>query len=178
MVSKQPVMFTAAAIKDKSPTTHSLRRPMGSHRALQTAAWGEVGFAPVLTHTYIHNHTHTSNWCLPFPDLTVNISKHLKVFIEIKCPGMHSKCPPPNCPDMLHLLQLNKHVIRISDDTLQPAPWALNIMVSLWSQEKLSMSHLMKEICIAISIKGRGIMKLTSELVSGQKLVQMCFHGP
>lgn len=38
MVSKQPVMFTAAAIKDKSPTTHSLRRPRGSHRALQTAA--------------------------------------------------------------------------------------------------------------------------------------------
>lgn len=55
MVSKQPVMFTAAAIKDKSPTTHSLRRPMGSHRALQTAAGdGEGGsFGPVLTHTYI-----------------------------------------------------------------------------------------------------------------------------
>lgn len=53
MVSKQPVMFTAAAIKDKSPTTHSLRRPMGSHRALQTAA-GRGGGASVhysLIHT-------------------------------------------------------------------------------------------------------------------------------
>lgn len=57
MVSKQLVMFTAAAIKDKSPTTHSLRRPMGSHRGLQTAALGEVGFAPVLSHTYATIHT-------------------------------------------------------------------------------------------------------------------------
>lgn len=40
------------------------------------------------------------------------------------------------------------------------------------------MSQLMKGICIAISIKGSGIMKLTSELVNGQKLVQMCLHGP
>lgn len=63
MVSKQPVMFTAAAIKDKSPTTHSLRRPMGSHRALQTAAGrGGGGFGPLLTHTYITIHTpHTLN---------------------------------------------------------------------------------------------------------------------
>lgn len=40
------------------------------------------------------------------------------------------------------------------------------------------MSQLMKGICIAISIKGSGIMKLTSELVNRQKLVQMCLHGP
>lgn len=40
------------------------------------------------------------------------------------------------------------------------------------------MSQLMKGICIAISIKGSGIMKLTSELVNWQKLVQMCLHGP
>lgn len=58
MVSKQPVMFTAAAIKDKSPTTQSLRRPMGSHRVPQTAArGGEMGFATVLTHTYATIHT-------------------------------------------------------------------------------------------------------------------------
>lgn len=40
------------------------------------------------------------------------------------------------------------------------------------------MSQLMKGICIVISIKGSGIMKLTSELVNRQKLVQMCLHGP
>lgn len=40
------------------------------------------------------------------------------------------------------------------------------------------MSQLMKGICIVISIKGGGIMKLTSELVNLQKLVQMCFARP
>lgn len=56
MVSKQPVMFTAAAIKDKSPTTHSLRSPTGSHRGLQTAAWGGslALHAPIYTHTLSH----------------------------------------------------------------------------------------------------------------------------
>ena len=61
MVSKQPVMFTAAAIKDKSPTTHSLRSPTGSHRGLQTAAWGGGPLAlrtHSFTHTYTHTHTH------------------------------------------------------------------------------------------------------------------------
>jgi len=54
-----------------------------------------------------------------------------------KGPGTHSKCPPPSRPDMLHLLQLNKHAIWISDDTLQPAPWALDIMVSLRSPREI-----------------------------------------
>lgn len=62
MVSKQPVMFTAAAIKDKSPTTQSLRRPSGAHGALQTAAWGGdvegagAGGACALTHTRTFAH--------------------------------------------------------------------------------------------------------------------------
>ncbi len=43
MVPKQPVMFTAAAIKDKSPTTRSRRGPEGAARAPQTAAWGSGG---------------------------------------------------------------------------------------------------------------------------------------
>lgn len=62
MVSKQPVMFTAAAIKDKSPTTRSLRSPTGSHKGLQTPAWeeggglggGEVSIGPVHGHTLTH----------------------------------------------------------------------------------------------------------------------------
>lgn len=79
MVSKQPVMFTAAAIKDKSPTTHSLRRPMGSHRALQTAA-GRGGIGPVLTHKYITILTpHTLNSLLPLPNSNAFISKHSQV---------------------------------------------------------------------------------------------------
>lgn len=81
MVSKQPVMFTAAAIKDKSPTTQSLRRPSGAHGALQTAAWGGVlggvsggwGAGPcALTHTRTFAHLeltptlNTSQKCLHY----------------------------------------------------------------------------------------------------------------
>lgn len=54
MVSKQPVMFTAATIKDKSPTTHSLRSPMGLHRGLETAALGGIG-----PYTFTHTTTLT-----------------------------------------------------------------------------------------------------------------------
>lgn len=43
MVSKQPVMFTAAAIKDKSPTTQSLRRPAGSARGPRKQLPGAAG---------------------------------------------------------------------------------------------------------------------------------------
>ena len=73
MVSKQPVMFTAAAIKDKSPTTHSLRSPTGSHRGLQTAAWG----GPLALHARAWTHTLT-----PWTDSYLNyhpnasITKH------------------------------------------------------------------------------------------------------
>lgn len=65
MVSKQPVMFTAAAIKDKSPTTQSLRRPSGAHGALQTAAWdggveevsGGGGDGALRAHSHAHIRT-------------------------------------------------------------------------------------------------------------------------
>lgn len=73
MVSKQPVMFTAASIKDKSPTTHSLRRTSGSHRALQTAALG--GWS--CTHTYAT--TRALNWLLLSPNSNAFIRKHSQV---------------------------------------------------------------------------------------------------
>lgn len=48
MVSKQPVMFTAAAIKDKSPTTQSLRSPAGSTRGPRKQLPGAAGLLLLL----------------------------------------------------------------------------------------------------------------------------------
>lgn len=79
------------------------------------------------SHTFTHMLTPSTLTMTKMPLLPNNIHTYKT---SKKRQATHSKCPPTSRPDMLHLLQLNKHAIWISDDTLQPAPWALNIMVS------------------------------------------------
>lgn len=142
MVSKQPVMFTAASIKDKSPTIQSLISPTGLYRGLQTAAlmgwggWISPTLSRIQTHSYLELTPTLTTAQMP---LLRNNNIHIHTWKSWKKKaGACSKCPPPSHPDMLHLLQLNKHVIWIYDDTLQPAPRVLNIMASLWSPREIA----------------------------------------
>lgn len=83
MVSKQPVMFTAAAIKDKSPTTHSLRSPTGLHRGLQTAAWG----GPLALHTHAWTHTRTpwtDSYLNYHPNASITKHSHTHLYTDTK----------------------------------------------------------------------------------------------
>lgn len=79
-----------------------------ANSCLRAGGWGAMA---LYSHSHTHTHTHTLNTLL-----TLNIQKPSSLSIDTNlqytdCPGMHSKCSPPTCPDMLHLLQLNKHAI-------------------------------------------------------------------
>lgn len=110
--------------------------PQEPHRIAQGPANSCLGGSIGPAHAY-------TPWTDSYLRHNINASITQQTFAHTYMPthkpsiGAHSKCPPPTRPDMLHLLQLNKHAIWIFDDTLQPAPRALNIMVSLWSAGKI-----------------------------------------
>lgn len=94
--------------------------PQEPHGIAQGPANSCLGGPIGPTHTHLHSHAHTHTHLELTPTLTTiqtpllpntHTHAHLQYMPAQKRPGTHSKCPPPTCPDMLHLLQLNKHAI-------------------------------------------------------------------